>query len=636
MPGPPGRFLRARVSSSPRGHQTDATQARCLRHGGAFAMSWSRMSQLGLVVALAVCAGAAAHAAGLSSAALEAMSLVPISAPVEVPSIAPSAAAGVTGVMVALAIATLASEDLACVAAGALVAQGSLGLLPAVLGCAAGIFAGDFGLYVAGRIAARPLLSCGPVRRVLTPDRIARATAWLEARGTAALAASRFVPGARVATCVAAGMLGVRPVVVARVLAATAMVWTPLLVGGTVVATWWGGTLAPGAAVPAAIAAALVVLVLVRCAHRLATYEGRRGVVARWRRLTRWEFWPAWALYAPVVPWIAWLAVRYRSATVFTAANPGIDAAGFVGESKAAILEALARGRAPVAPFCLLRAAQGADARERIADRFLEAHGLPAVLKPDQGQRGTGVRIVRTRAALVEAARALAADHVLQAYVAGPEFGLFYVRRPHEISGRIVSLTAKHMARVVGDGRRSLDRLILDDARAVALGHVYRAVNAGRLAWIPAAGERVAICELGTHCRGAIFTDASALLTPDLERAVEASARAAGGFAFGRFDVRAASVADLRAGRFRILELNGVTSEPTHIYDPGASVWSAWRTLCRTWSLAFEIGHAHAGQGARVWSVRELVGCALAYRRFARGNARPAALSAPRQAPADA
>ncbi len=70
--------------------------------------------------------------------------------------------------------------------------------------------------------------------------------------------------------------------------------------------------------------------------------------------------------------------------------------------------------------------------------------------------------------------------------------------------------------------------------------------------------------------------------------------RAYEGFYFGRYDVRANSIEDFRTARgLRILELNGVTSEATHIYDPQRGLLAAYRTLCRQWQLAFEIGAAN-------------------------------------------
>jgi hypothetical protein len=133
------------------------------------------------------------------------------------------------------------------------------------------------------------------------------------------------------------------------------------------------------------------------------------------------------------------------------------------------------------------------------------------------------------------------------------------------------------------------------------MADAYLAINRARLAEVPAAGERVAITELATHCRGAVFLDGSAHLTPAVEAAVERAVSGFdGGYCFGRLDVRSESLDAFMEGRFRVIEANGVTSEPAHVYDPRHSVWTGWRTLLRSWRLADEIGRANARRGARV------------------------------------
>ena len=78
------------------------------------------------------------------------------------------------------------------------------------------------------------------------------------------------------------------------------------------------------------------------------------------------------------------------------------------------------------------------------------------------------------------------------------------------------------------------------------------------------------------------------------------------GFHFGRYDVRTDSAEALQRGEFTVIELNGLSSEATSIYDPKHSVWFGWRTLCRQWRLAFEIGAANRARGARVWTLSEV------------------------------
>ena len=102
---------------------------------------------------------------------------------------------------------------------------------------------------------------------------------------------------------------------------------------------------------------------------------------------------------------------------------------------------------------------------------------------------------------------------------------------------------------------------------------------------IPAAGERVQLVEIGSHCRGAIFLNGITHVTHELEASVDRISQAHPGFFLGRYDVRCESVEDLRAGHFVILELNGVSAEATHIYDPSVSLREAYRTMFAQWSI---------------------------------------------------
>jgi hypothetical protein len=149
-------------------------------------------------------------------------------------------------------------------------------------------------------------------------------------------------------------------------------------------------------------------------------------------RAARWEFWPAWAFYPPIVGYILWLGLRYRRPTAFTAANPFLEASGFVGEHKSDCLLPLIE-RAPdlVAPLEMLRIALPIPKQLEIAERFITAHGgFPVVLKPDVGQRGRGVAIVRDRAGLHDYLVQAPGDVLIQQYISGAEFGVFVYRDP--------------------------------------------------------------------------------------------------------------------------------------------------------------------------------------------------------------
>lgn len=339
------------------------------------------------------------------------------------------------------------------------------------------------------------------------------------------------------------------------------------------------------------------------------SWRRRRLLYSSWVRLTRWEFWPPWAAYPPVVCYALGLAARHRSLTVFTAANPAIPSGGFIGESKTDILRGLGPGH--VARSLFLDGTLPTEIKIAQVDAFLTmlTRRLPVVLKPDQGQRGSGVVVARTRAALETCLERTRVDTIVQEYVPGFEFGVFYVRRPDEARGRILSITEKRLPTVIGDGRHTIEQLILTDPNTIGLARFHLRQQADRLHEVPAAGQVVGLGDCGSHCRGARFYDAASLLTPALEHAIDGIASRFEGFYFGRFDLRVPSREALARGEeMTILELNGVTSEVTHIYDPAVSLSEAYRALCEQWRLAFEIGAANAARGARVWSIAELAG----------------------------
>lgn len=513
--------------------------------------------------------------------------------------------------LAALALATLVSEDLACIAAGLLVAAGKLAFGPAVAACFAGIFIGDLLLVGAGRVLGRGVLTRWPLRGRVSEAAVTRAERWFSERGAWVILASRFMPGTRLPTYVAAGVLRMPWGKFALWFALACALWTPLLVGaaalaGNAVRGWFHVWTQ---AVGWMIAAGVFVWLVAKIGVQAATWRGRRLLLGKWRRLTRWEFWPRWALYPPVVVYCVWLAVKHRGATVFTAVNPGIGAGGgLVGESKSEILTGLAGAGDAVAEWVRVDGGADVEGRWTGVKRFVETYGWPVVLKPDVGERGAGVVIARDER---QAKAALAGEPgvlIAQRYVAGVEFGVFYVRIPGAERGEIFAVTDKRMVELTGDGRSTLEKLILGDERAVCMGRFFLETFAARLDEVPVAGERVVLTELGTHCRGAVFLDGAERVTPELTKEVERVSRTFDGFYFGRYDVRTASAEAFQRGEFTVIELNGLTSEATSIYDPKHSVWFGWRVLCRQWALAFEIGAVNRARGKKVLTVREIWG----------------------------
>jgi hypothetical protein len=283
---------------------------------------------------------------------------------------------------------------------------------------------------------------------------------------------------------------------------------------------------------------------------------------------------------------------------------------GFVGESKIATLKAL-HERSPefTADGYLLKSG---TASQRMAelDQLCEEHaiGFPFILKPDVGQRGVGVKLIRTATQAAGYLRQTDAPLILQRYAPGPcEIGIFYYRFPGEPRGRIFAITEKLFPVILGDGEHSIEELIWNDARARFMAAKYLQRLGARRSEVLAAGESIKLVEAGNHAQGCIFQDGARLWSAELEAGIDAISQKVEGFFIGRYDVRYASEEDLRRGRnFQIIELNGAASEATSIYDARNSLWAAYKTLFRQWNLVFAIGAANRRLGATPTKLGEL------------------------------
>ena len=526
--------------------------------------------------------------------------------------------------MLALALGTLLSEDLACIAGGLVAAKGWLPVEGAIAACAFGIWVGDLGLYGLGYYVSHKRGHWRWLDRVVSPARIERGKRMFERYGLWWVVISRFLPGMRLPAYVAAGVVGWSFKTFLAVLAIAVWIWTPILVGityamGKVVLGWvetyrtW--------AWPVVLGLVLLVFSIEKLLIPSFTWRGRRLILSRWLRLRRWEFWPVWMVYPPVVLSLLGQAVRFRSFTVFTAANPAIPAGGFALESKGDILDALStpdEEAIRVAKYLRWPAGMPVADRLRLLREFMEREALsyPVVLKPDVGERGRGVKIVRTEEEAREWCGHVAGPAMAQEFVGGLEYGVQWMGSPGSDRGAITSIARKHPQFVMGNGIQTLEQLILNDPRAVTMADYYFGKFVTRLNEVPPAGEKVWLAAIGTHARGAVFTDARGHATPELLREMDRLGQAYKGFYFGRYDLRVPSAEDLRNGRgLVILELNGVTGEPAHIYQPGYPWRQGIRELIRHWRYACEIGALNRARGARVWSLGELWALIRTYRK---------------------
>jgi hypothetical protein len=319
-------------------------------------------------------------------------------------------------------------------------------------------------------------------------------------------------------------------------------------------------------------------------------------------RVGRLERLPKWLNLIPMVAqWIV-LSIRYGSWALPTAANPQITAGGLVGEGKSEYFRSMGRlARAHTAAFCVFRnSGKVLDAEKVMTEAGLE---YPLILKPDIGWCGFGVRIVKTRDELTSYLRAYPANEeiILQKFVSYEgEAGIYYIRRPHEARGRITGILLRFFPRVVGDGHSTIAELMARNPRACRLGQDGRSEPCCDISRVPYAGEMVRLSVTGSTRVGGMYEDATALVTPEMENAINDIAMDMKDLHVARFDVRYESIGAMRAGRsFNIIEVNGVGSEAVHAWDPRYTLSEAYRIVFEKQRMLFSIGSAMRKRGHR-------------------------------------
>ena len=211
---------------------------------------------------------------------------------------------------------------------------------------------------------------------------------------------------------------------------------------------------------------------------------------------------------------------------------------------------------------------------------FAQNHGFPFILKPLLGTVGKGVLKASSPAELEQLLTCLSGDYLLQSFCPhSTEFGVFYIHKAG--IQRITGINQKHFPTVIGNGRDDLQTLATAHPRFTH--HWSMFLRYLDTSYVPAEGESYRLSFIGSHTMGCKFTDDTALSTPALERAVFSICDSQPGFNFGRFDVKAESLAAFQDGQFTVMEVNGISSLPTHMFDPD-------NTLRRAYQIFLEHG----------------------------------------------
>lgn len=319
-------------------------------------------------------------------------------------------------------------------------------------------------------------------------------------------------------------------------------------------------------------------------------------------KLTNWEAWHYLAKYIPIMPAWLWYCFRARSFWFFTSSNPSLTFGGFEGESKREMYDQLPPGSYPRSIY--ISPCNSFETVEQMI--FFNKFTFPFVVKPDIGMMGLMFRKISSTADLRSYHEKMKVDYILQELIVYPmEVSVFYYRFPGEKNGSISGFLKKEHLQVVGDGKRTLWELIQDYKRVRLRFDEMRSKHESYLYNILPAGEIYILSYALNLSRGGKLVSLSNEIDARLLKVFDDISHYTKHFYYGRFDIKCASIEELKEGRnFSILEFNGSGAEPHHAYGNSNTLFQAYGIFLHHWKILFKISRHNHNNGIIPWSFK--------------------------------
>ena len=317
-------------------------------------------------------------------------------------------------------------------------------------------------------------------------------------------------------------------------------------------------------------------------------------------RITHWETWHYLAKYIPLFPAWAWFCIRSRSIWFFTPSNPTLTFGGFEGERKREMYEQLPSSCYPKSIY-ISPTASFEDVQQQVESNNFT---FPFAVKPDIGMMGFMFRTIENSNMLRVYHQKIPADYIIQELISYPlEVSVFYYRFPDNKKGTITGFLKKEYLEVAGDGKSTLSELIHSYKRVQFRLKEILAKHETRLNNIIPAGEIVVLSQALNLSRGGKLVSLAHEIDERLLKIFDDLSNHSRYFYYGRYDIKCASVEDLKQGKnYSILEFNGCGAEPHHIYGNHNTLFQAYRIVLHHWNVLYKISRHNYNNGISYWN----------------------------------
>lgn len=321
------------------------------------------------------------------------------------------------------------------------------------------------------------------------------------------------------------------------------------------------------------------------------------------QKYRRREFWPGYIFDIPVYIYFLYLAIRAKHLWFFSNVNPWMILSGFAWYSKYEDIDKFDKKLLPIS----ILITNGYDSI--YCEQQMKKNGIhyPCIAKPTLGRTGRDVKKIHNTKQLKTYLKRVHEDILIQEFIEDPcEFWVFYYRIPGEENGHVTWIVEKKFMFLHGNGKNNFEELVYNHPRAKYYYKQFKEEYTDKWTNILADWEKFQLNYIGNHCRGSVFYDVSENISSQLEKIIDEISKKVDGFYFGRYDIKARNIQSLEKWQFKIIELNGMWSLPTHIYDPNHSVRNAYTTLFYHRKIAYRISKENKERGHTFVSLREI------------------------------
>lgn len=302
-------------------------------------------------------------------------------------------------------------------------------------------------------------------------------------------------------------------------------------------------------------------------------------------RIYNWQNWHWSIFYIPVFFYYIFLSIKAKSLTFLALSNPNIKLGGLCGYSKFSLLKHVDK---KYLPKTLYIKNKNEHTEKNILNFF--DNSFPFILKPDIGERGFLVELIRSKKELNNYLNCAKFPLIAQEYIAlKNEIGVMFRKLPDNTIKEISGITGKINIKIHGDGKSTIFEHINKIQCSVSNKKRYLEFWKEKLKIVLCKNQSLIIEPIGNHCRGTIFLDYSHKIDSNLKKIFIHISDKIPNFYLGRYDIKYNNFEDIAKGNFKIIEINAVNSEPTQIYSEKFGFIKAYKTLFEHWRFIYKI-----------------------------------------------